>query len=106
MALKTYLRKIEITDIYDQEAAKAAADISKNEINKLFGKVRGDVTHDEGGEDNTSDKNYTVREKRKAKKIDVMSAVSNTGDKLGLTLERFGFFATSKVRVGWIPPQI
>ena len=77
---------------------KQASTKSQNQIKEMFERKRQDVEHDEGDEEDCSAKDFTVSERRKKKKLDVMGAVSNTGDRLGLSGRKKAMFAAAVVK--------
>ena len=81
----------------DKKSAEAAAQKSNSEVKQMFEKKRN--VDDDGVEDNDCDENYSAKKRKlQAQKIDVMGVVSNTGDRLGLSVRQKAMFAAAVVK--------
>ena len=88
-------------DVRVQQAKKSAAvaaDRSASEVEKMFEKEKSaDSATFEDNNENDADYNGNER-KNTTKKIDVMGPVSNTGDRLGLSVRDKAMFAAAVVK--------
>ena len=79
-----------------RDARKNAVEKSNLEVSKLMEKEGlADVKVEDAG---AGDEDFVIKDREKRAKIDVMGAVSNTGDRLGLSVRQKAMFAASVVK--------
>ena len=86
------------------EGAEKSAEKSKQDVNKLFEK-RKQPDGEQIEDDEKDDENFVDKKKQKQRKIDVMGAVSNTGDRLGLSARTKAMFAAAVVKAVGVSVQ-
>ena len=95
----THQQKRDDREATEEEQTQQASTKSQNQINEMFEKTKPDVEQAEVVDEDSSDKDFIVKERKtKKKKVDVMGAVSNTGDRLGLSGRKKAMFAAAVVK--------